>query len=1100
VAATHTDNLITAMPLGRSRRGARRVLAVRAMVGATSWLDGRLRWHDGQVAWENGAALVIPGMAELAQAQRYHYKIRRYPISADLALGDGRAWLERRSARLELAKRLRALHAPDLLGLPARARAGDQAAVLQLVALLDAEALCLDRLPASPAATLTACGARSLAPLHALLGDEAAPLATRALAGLTLGAIEMQNAECKMQNAAFHILIAQFPWLERAYRFGLRAGIPDDPPLVLALLADQAGLTLARRYTQAKASLSPFRLPPDLLYDLLVRGLSATQVLALAEAAVEAGALARQIVDRRPVTLGRRARNRKPVVECSLAQRRKLVADLAELLHTYVRAAPELETITSFVQLVEAMLGLGQLTPELAEMIVLQLRHAVERLPALALGPGLALLVEQHARLWDRASLPPNTRRLGGWLSARWGGHVKPLLQLLGATGDAAIVREALELDLVELLALHAYAGPDLCRWLLSLLRMFAPGQDVEAPRRHIQSQHRMANALLGLLDRCKPVRAARALLQPVVDALMAAPATRRADLLVALLDELIYQPLAPRDLLPRLTRYLPTATRFAARSRNSHLCWEILPGLLVLDSTYREEAPAWFEWQLSHLLELESQPADEPAYIGAVGLAALFAATLAGGELARFQAVFRTGLRCRFDQRGDLLERGIATLGRFPALRAALAQLFTQQPQRCAELAVRVGLATRLGAAALAPLAELEGPDSAGFLIVDPRDADRGWQALLDLAPDLAATAAAYLHAQWLLGGGFDLPAGVRHAIEQPIKLERELAYLERALADRRPTNDDRLTTTDQRRLPKQRTLNPYDGRQTTEDRLAARAANLRAYLAEREHLLDGARAEARERMAQVAAEALFAAAEQQVLACYRRRLAEVAGPLPAGLWLDDDLMNATLLTLDARHNRRLLRQLLRAHLAGETGWRERHPANAAFLNKLAARGGDTGAWLGAMPRVYCCAGVVGGGLRLHLEGDPLRVLQMGNFFDTCLSFGGINSFSTIANACELNKRVIYATDGAGRVVGRKLIAVGDDGKLVGFHTYSSLADEPARAALRAVFASYATDFATRCGLELADQGVVSRLFAEAWYDDGVTPWGEDRVSNPSS
>jgi hypothetical protein len=94
----------------------------------------------------------------------------------------------------------------------------------------------------------------------------------------------------------------------------------------------------------------------------------------------------------------------------------------------------------------------------------------------------------------------------------------------------------------------------------------------------------------------------------------------------------------------------------------------------------------------------------------------------------------------------------------------------------------------------------------------------------------------------------------------------------------------------------------------------------------------------------------------------------------------------------------------------------------------------------------------------------------------------------------------VIYATDGAGRVVGRKLVAVGDDGKLVGFHTYSSLADEPARAALRAVFARYATDFAARCGLELADQGVVSTLFAEAWYDDGVTPWGEDRVSKSSS
>jgi hypothetical protein len=410
----------------------------------------------------------------------------------------------------------------------------------------------------------------------------------------------------------------------------------------------------------------------------------------------------------------------------------------------------------------------------------------------------------------------------------------------------------------------------------------------------------------------------------------------------------------------------------------------------------------------------------------------------------------------------------------------------------------VRVGLATRLGTTALAPLAELESPASAAFLIVDPRDAKRGWPALLDLAPELAATAAAYLHAQWLLGGSFEVPAGVRRAVEQPIKLERELAYLERALADHRPpTTDHRPTTT----VTKPSNLNPQlptpnSQLQTTGDRLQARAANLRAYLADRERLLGAARDEARERMAQATAEALFAAAEQQMQACYHRRLADIAGALPAGLRLNDDLMNATLLTLDARYNRRLLRRLLRAQLAGEKGWRERLPANAAFLDKLAAHGTNTKVWLSAMPRVYRCAGVTGGRLRLRLERDPVRILQMGNFFDTCLSFGGVNSFSTIANACELNKRVIYATDGAGRVVGRKLIAISDEGKLVGFHTYSSLADTPARAALAAVFAHYAADFAARCGLELADQGQVQKLFAEAWYDDGIVPWRDDTVA----
>ncbi|HET9224769.1 MAG TPA: hypothetical protein VFO07_19810, partial [Roseiflexaceae bacterium] len=866
------------------------------------------------------------------------------------------------------------------------------------------------------------------------------------------------------------------------------------------------GLTLARRYAHVKASRSPFRLPPELLHDLLVRSLPATEVLALCEAAVETGALARRIVERRPAIPGQPTRKHKLVVECSLAQRRQLVTDLADLLHAYVRAAPEPSLVTSFVQLVEAMLGLGQLTPELAEMILLQLRRGLERLPASVLSAYLALLVEQHARLWDRSSLPPNTRQLAGWLTARWGGQIKPLIQLLGATGDIAIVREALELDLHSLLARQTSAGSEQPRWVLAVLRVFCPAlpdQDTEAAHRQSQNRRQLATALCQLLGYCKSVRVARTLLQPVADALMAAPPELRASLLAYLLDEVTYQQLTPHDVLPRLTHFLPAAVHFTSRSRYPLLCWDLLPALLALDAAYHDDAPALLKWLLSHLLELEAQSEDTWAKAESIKTAARFAVGLAEGDMARFQAIFRTGLRCRFDQSPDLLERGIATLSRFPGLRAALAQLFAQQPHRCAELVVRIGLATRLGTAALAPLAELEGPDSSGFLIVDSRDARRGWQALLDLAPEMGATAAAYLHAQWLLGGSFDLPAGVRRAVEHPIKLERELAYLERALADRRPTtNDQRPSENRESRTENRNPQPPTPNSQllTADDRLQARAANLRAYLAEREHLLDTARAEACERMTQVTAEALFAAAEQQVLACYRQRLTEVAGPLLAGAQIDDDLMNATLLTLDARYNRRLLRRLLRAHLAGETGWRERLPANAAFLDKLAAQGVDTSAWLSAMPRAYRCAGVAGGRLRLHLEQDPLRVLQMGNYFDTCLSFGWMNSFSTIANACELNKRVIYATDGAGRAVGRKLIAISDEGKLVGFHTYSSLADEPARAALRAVFGRYAAEFAKRCRLELADQGQVPKLLAEAWYDDGVTPWGEDRVAQRSS
>src|SRR5262249_11157810 len=132
--------------------------------------------------------------------------------------------------------------------------------------------------------------------------------------------------------------------------------------------------------------------------------------------------------------------------------------------------------------------------------------------------------------------------------------------------------------------------------------------------------------------------------------------------------------------------------------------------------------------------------------------------------------------------------------------------------------------------------------------------------------------------------------------------------------------------------------------------------------------------------------------------------------------------------------------------------------------------------------------------------ERDPLSILQMGNYFDTCLSFGGINAFATVANACELNKRVVYATDGAGRVVGRKLIGLNEEGALIGFHTYSALTDQTGNEALRTVFRRYLQDFAARCGLQLADAGRVPTLFAGAWYDDGVVPWNEDDLRTARS
>ena len=113
-----------------------------------------------------------------------------------------------------------------------------------------------------------------------------------------------------------------------------------------------------------------------------------------------------------------------------------------------------------------------------------------------------------------------------------------------------------------------------------------------------------------------------------------------------------------------------------------------------------------------------------------------------------------------------------------------------------------------------------------------------------------------------------------------------------------------------------------------------------------------------------------------------------------------------------------------------------------------------------------------------------------MGNYFDTCLSSGQMNAFSTVANAVDLNKRVVYAKSSTGKIIGRKLIALNDQCEMVGFYTYTSLENKTANRELRVLFAGFLRAFAKRCDLKLAEQGEVPKLASQDWYNDGICSW----------
>ncbi len=202
----------------------------------------------------------------------------------------------------------------------------------------------------------------------------------------------------------------------------------------------------------------------------------------------------------------------------------------------------------------------------------------------------------------------------------------------------------------------------------------------------------------------------------------------------------------------------------------------------------------------------------------------------------------------------------------------------------------------------------------------------------------------------------------------------------------------------------------------------------------------------------------------------------------------LDGDLITTHTLRVAAaagEENRRSFRRLLHAceHQQATREWTLTHPANQQWLRKLPHRRVEQ--WNDGFFIEHDVRDI--GAVRIGPEDDLQAILRMGTDFGTCLSAGSFNSFSTIANALDANKRVLYARDTQGRVWARQLIALSDSGHLVCFPVYA----RRSHAALRHLFAAYDHTFAQALRLPLwksrDDTAPIAKIVCKEWYDDGI-------------
>lgn len=1042
--------------VGRPRARRRPPLVIAALIGATAWLDGQVRWREDSLVWLDAVEIVVPTGGSLALTERRLLQLERLLRTSRRDVTDHRATLERRRARLAIARVLVRL---DLGGQSWPENAADLP-IERTVALLAAEAHCLDDLPFVPSRVVLAAGSRALPHLDRMIADSDADTLTRALAALARGAISAR--------AGTGAADLSHPWLCRAHAKGLQHGLSSAPTLVATLLEPDDGASLADRYLATLDEGNPFLLPPNWLRGLLVRGHTVSQIVALSEAMARLRPLVAwvrayrdELPERDSDLRAYRQKNKRRVQAVALRQsRREALERLVRQAHLYAWQTATPAALDHFGAFVGAMLALRLPRAEALKAIEGTLADGLT-LPDHLQGGFLAILAGEFEQIWDRSDgLYDETRPdyLVIWLTngRRFSAH--GVLRLLQQTGDVTFTREATRRRAFNYLAHEVWRDPETYRWALAMQAAFYDDAGQLPGGFQLHTIYRALAWFATEAEGRKVLNACLAMLHNV-------PSTLRAGFLIALLQGAGSRTGGEAAALRLLLPQVPPLVRFLAANGDAQSVSAILPGLLLMLRRDATVAAARRDWVCERLAKrLAARPMDEhgePEWFDRepLELGLLIAATLAPDDEAHFRAIFAVASDADYNRDGgSTYRRALTILEALPELRHTIAASFARQHARCLALIARLGRAAQLGASGVTPIVLAYRQD-------EPSALPDEWKALLAIVPEATADTRRFIRARQRTAEDTALPAGLRRALALPQRLAGEWAYLEAAIA-RQPSRAD----------------------------LTLRAANLRERLTDEAGLAATVRAEVRERLTDLADEAALAAAEHLALEPFRQRLAVVArAEVDAGAF-DDTLVNAAQLSVGLKQNRRLLRTVLRAHFAGDREWRERQPANRQFLAALAAQGGDAAAWAAPLSGEYACPNAKGGRVRLTGERDPLRVLQMGTIFGTCLSAGQFNAFSAVTNACEANKLVIYATDGTGRIVGRQLIAITDAWGLVGFRIYSLLPDAGGEGSLRACFRRYVVELAARCHLPLVNKGDVPILFAQDWYDDGIFTWRENK------
>lgn len=1022
--------------IDKKRLLARRTFAVKSLAAQADWLEAALYDRGGRLHCKVGDEFIEVNTDLLARTQRHLYKIRQDREAAEKALGDSHEWLERRQRLLDEIKIVSALKVQQ----QSLNYAKPEMHHLMNQLVLAAMTVCAG---GNVGGAIVERGAAASPSLLALMGDDALPLLARTFSAMLLGTV---HKDARVERLPAALRTAE---LVSAYKFGAANGADERATLYNRLLVCKHGTDLAARARKAWNAVRWGYAIDEQSLEWLATGASGAKLVELLENLVRAEPVRKRIERLAPNTL-RWKLSAKQQVELLEEVRRSLGAAWAHAIETCIltRESDLPLTVASLlghvIDTLESMNLRGESFANAWRHVFQPLLYSMDETELSLRGDYLRLLDAASMPTWQDEELKSkNEWAVCNKLTTQFNHDLKPIVGLLNLCRDAGFVRRCFEDRMVGPLGHHLDA-------------LDAESLQLAVSAGTALGGSNACGAMHAVIEAVRAVRTnarSRAELKQIVALLKhERPAIDDFKELVYLCQE--WPKLGIRQGFHVATQVLPVVIERAKQRKQwmPKFVYPCVMGALILRQwTDAEQGTLW----TALVEELIKNDAALNAHWYVCMSAVRIACYFCEGDEKHLRQLMESCMSKKYylSSAGEDWEC-LANLSRLPQVLEGVRRAFVHHPGGCAALFSQAKLAYKLGLAVDEVCARLDAEPKDCECAVCARGTEFGdgvgrhWRGLM--------------HALDCMGRAHELPHSIEKLIALPESFAKELHYLEKN--------------------------NPPAGRNPG---VAKRIEKLRFYKKFPMTLRADVESQIRRELEKTEAQTYVAATTWLLeRAIERKCTAEQLGMLGLSR---EELFDLLVLrcSIGRDRNRTELKRLLSACMRGDTEWPLRQPANRAYLREMAERGFDVETWVSAFPAYVKSPLIHDGVLKISIEQNPIEVLKMGVYFDTCLSLDGINAFSSIANATDVNKRVIYARDVEGKVVARKLIALSDEWRLLGYYTYTdSTWSKERQEALSAAVDDYACAFAGACGIPLGEGEEVRTLVSKSWYDDGSQGW----------